>query len=76
MKTPKIAVVLELTKDEAQTLLDIVGHCVLGCSENSRRKHTDAVYAALRAIGMNCANGADIDRSRGGIIYFKDKDGR
>ena len=39
---------LSLTQDEAQVLRDIIGHCVIGDSEKSRRKFVDGVFNKLK----------------------------
>lgn len=40
---------LSLTQDEAQVIRDIIGHCVLGDSEKSRRKFADSVFDKLKS---------------------------
>jgi hypothetical protein len=44
-------VVLTLSFDEAQTLLDIT-HRIGGSAERTRRKHTDAIRDALARVGI------------------------
>ena len=40
---------LSLTQDEAQVIRDIIGHCVIGDSEKSRRKFADSVFDKLKS---------------------------
>lgn len=40
---------LLLTQDEAQVLRNILGHCVIGDSEKSRRKFADSVFDKLKS---------------------------
>ena len=43
--------VLTLSKEEAQFVLNYLGHTVTG-STNSLRKYADSVYSALRRAGL------------------------
>lgn len=45
-------VTLELSKDEAETLLCLM-NCIGGSSSNSPRKHTDQIALALDEIGVD-----------------------
>ena len=47
----KPPVLLELTQDEAQTVMNLVGS-IIGDPVNSQRKHTGAIYYALRDLGF------------------------
>ena len=44
--------VLTLSKEEAQFVLNYLGHTVTGSSD-SLRKHADSVYSALRLAGLD-----------------------
>lgn len=44
--------VLTLSKEEAQFVLNYLGHTVMG-STNSLRKYADSVYSALRLAGLD-----------------------
>lgn len=44
--------VLTLSKEEAQFVLNYLGHTVTG-SRDSLRKHADSVYKALRLAGLD-----------------------
>ena len=44
--------VLTLSKEEAQFVINYLGHTVTG-SRDSPRKHADAVYSALRLAGLD-----------------------
>ena len=59
--------VLTLSKEEAQFLLNYIGHTVTG-SAGSLRDHAEAVYEALRCAGL--AYSWDFpDHIEGGIHY-------
>lgn len=60
-------VVLELTQDEAQFVVDLLG-AVGGSPTGSRRRHADAVDAALRKAGVIRAYGGPDDKR--GAVYF------
>jgi len=50
------SVILNLSCDEAQTLMAICGGCCIGDPLSTRRTHTNAIYAALKKLGFtsNC----------------------
>lgn len=66
-----VEVTLTLSGPEARTLVAVLGGAVTGSSKRSPRKHTDAVWSALRAAGVR----ADIEQkllSPGNYMFFKD----
>ncbi len=72
---PKLyKVILELSQDEAETLLGVTGG-IGGDPETSRRKHTDSIrYALGRELGYDAS--AKVRDEMDGIkdiIYFKDQ---
>ena len=44
------AIILEITPEQAQTLLDVTRH--IAGNENTRRAHTDGIRLALEAAGV------------------------
>jgi len=60
--------VLELTKDEAQALRDVLGH-VGGHPEFSRRGLCDLVLNALLSAGFNDYLGRDISLVESGVYF-------
>jgi non-ribosomal peptide synthetase component E (peptide arylation enzyme) len=65
-KVPAYA--LTLSKDEALAVMVLVGN-VTGSSQDSPRKHADAVYAALYKAGLSVV-GTDLQRQLQGSIRF------
>ena len=63
--------ILELSKDEAQTLLDVVRH--IGGSSSTRRKHTNAISFALGETGslLLCESTGRYRADDLGYMYFK-----
>jgi hypothetical protein len=68
-ETRTIGITLKLTLEEAITLQAVCG-LIQGSSKESRRKHTDAVYHALRKAGIRSE---DIDAK--GTIFLKREEG-
>ena len=62
---------LELTKEEATTLLDITGHGIIGSSDSSRRKHTNAIWETLRT---HLGTYFSLPQDMRGMITFSDKE--
>jgi hypothetical protein len=58
---------LTLSRDEAEALRDVVGK-VAGCSMNSPRKHTSAIFDALGLAGVPVRS-FRCEGSRNGIMY-------
>lgn len=56
-------VILEMSRDEAQALRDVCGH--ISGSQDSRRRHADAIADRLHRIGVRLD--APVDDMRGGI---------
>lgn len=63
-------VTLELTKEEAVTLLDIARS--IGGPEHSRRRYADAIRDALTLAGVEPTRAQDTEPGRTSI-YFTDK---
>lgn len=67
--------VLELSEDEATTL-GLIFHRIGGSSFTTRRKHAEAMNAALREVGVNPGydqSDREVDNHTGGpgTIYFR-----
>ena len=63
--------VFELTQDEAQFLVDVMG-CVGGDVVTSRRRFADVFNEALESFGFESKWADDSDK-KGGIIFKKEK---
>lgn len=70
--TEKIVIHLEISGDEANAMADLFRR-VGGCPTHSRRKHVDAVRAALDNIGYDGKTQEDIKTPAS--IYFHDDPG-
>lgn len=57
-------ITLELSQDEAQFILDVVGLGINGSSD-TRRRYSNIIYAALRKAGLECTS-----RDFAGILTF------
>lgn len=66
-------VLLELSPEEAETLLAIMGK-VAGSTTLSPRKHTDAVSSALHSAGVS--SGGSVRMNLGGYTYDMDLGGQ
>ena len=62
-------VMLELSQEEAQFLMDVVGATITGDPLTSRRKFTDEIYHALSALGFEIRNHSNRDFA--GQVEFK-----
>ena len=63
--------VLTLSRDEAVTLLTIVGR-ITGSDTKSRRKHTNAIYRALQPIlGFSDTSDVDLEKIN---FFFKNRE--
>jgi hypothetical protein len=62
-------VVLTLTADEAATLLKVMNN-VSGDMQRSRRRHTEAIAAALKGVGVSAAG----LRINGAVDFNNDKE--
>lgn len=70
--TPNVQ--LELTPEEAQTLLDITRN-IGGNPTETRRKHSDSIASALRSVGYT-SNSRPYDIESNSSFYFLTKDGK
>ena len=68
---PTITVTLELSKEEAETLLAILGR-VGGSPVFSRRKHTAAIHNTLFGLHLDYDIRGASDLSQNGSLYFLD----
>ena len=63
--------VLTLSRDEAETLLAIVGR-ITGSDTKSRRKHTNAIYRVLYPV-LGFSNTSDVDLEKTNF-FFKNRE--
>jgi hypothetical protein len=67
-EAPKHAVRLDLTEEEAKTLVAML-RATSGDPIDSRRKHADKMMSALDAAGLDTTN-SDLDGEHKGTIMF------
>lgn len=71
---PDVKFVLELTPEEAETLVILSG-CVGGNPSNTRRKHTNAICNALLATGIQRPSFEKTVKTHRGSIWFNPEEG-
>ena len=69
---PKVEVVLTLSKDEAETLLAILGR-VGGSPVNSRRKYAQSIFYALGDLSLDENPSGTPDLVSHGSLHFADR---
>lgn len=67
---------LDITKEEAQFIADVTSK-IGGSTQRSRRRHADALAAALRSAGISWTSSPHYDDTRitdaSGSIHFEDE---
>jgi len=67
-------VTLDLTSEEASTLIYLVGRvCGPSSGDDAPRKHTDNIYHALLSAGVVVRN--DVEVARGDALWFAKRSG-
>ena len=69
---PKVEVVLTLSKEEAETLLAILGR-VGGSPVTSRRKYAQSIFYALGDLSLNYNSAGEPDLRAVGSLWFADR---